>query len=174
MPLQQSSGFFPIHGGDVQRRHAINIFTRDPKHLAAGRQDRDDIPGGLLQRGCILAVSISYLLPLMRSYLSALLTALIATFTLAAPALAQTAPAVIKNIKTDFGATCNGVANDSRAFVNFNAWARRWQQGNSGLIELDIPSGSVCTPFPSSPLRFRTAGFPSVRLQSWPVRWSLP
>ena len=41
MPLQQSSGFFPIHGGDVQRRHAINIFTRDPKHLAAGRQDRD-------------------------------------------------------------------------------------------------------------------------------------
>jgi len=29
-------------------------------------------------------------------------------------------------------------------------------------------------PFPSSPLRFRTAGFPSVRLQSWPVRWSLP
>jgi hypothetical protein len=24
--------------------------------------------------------------------------------------------------------------------------------------------------FPSSPLRFRTAGFPSVRLQSWPVR----
>ena len=80
----------------------------------------------------------------MRSYLSALLTGLIATFTLAAPALAQTAPAVIKNIKTDFGATCNDVANDSRAFVNFNAWARRWQQGNSGLIELDIPSGSVC------------------------------
>ena len=142
--------------------------------LPLSRSASPDILRRLLQRSCILAVSNSYLIPLMRSYLSALLTGLIATFSLAAPALAQTAPAVIKNIKTDFGATCNGVANDSRAFVNFNAWARRWQQGNSGLIELDIPSGSVCTPFPSSPLRFRTAGFPSVRLQSWPVRWSLP
>src|SRR6516225_6015969 len=113
--------------------------------LPLSRSASPDRPGGLLQRGCILAVSISYLIPLMRSYLSALLTGLIATFTLAAPALAQTAlPAVIKNIKSDFGATCNGVADDSRAFVNFNAWARRWQQGNSGLIELDIPSGSVC------------------------------
>ena len=28
--------------------------------------------------------------------------------------------------------------------------------------------------FPSSPLRFRTAGFPSVRLQSWPIRQRLP
>jgi hypothetical protein len=28
--------------------------------------------------------------------------------------------------------------------------------------------------FPSSPLRFRTAGFPSVRLQSWPIRQGLP
>ena len=29
-------------------------------------------------------------------------------------------------------------------------------------------------PFPSSPLRCRTAGFPSVRLQSWLVRQGLP
>jgi opacity protein-like surface antigen len=62
------------------------------------------------------------------------------------PALssAQTAPAVVKNIKTDFGATCNGVADDSRAFASFIAWAKRWQQTNSGLIELDLPSGSTC------------------------------
>jgi len=80
----------------------------------------------------------------MRSYLFALLTGLIATFALAAPAFAQTAPAIIKNIKIDFRATCNGVANDSQAFVNFNAWAKQWQRSNSGLIELDIPSGSVC------------------------------
>ena len=54
------------------------------------------------------------------------------------------APAVIKNIKTDFGAACNGIDNDYAAFQAFNAWALQWQQSHSGLIELDIPSGSIC------------------------------
>ena len=54
------------------------------------------------------------------------------------------APAVIKNIKTDFGAACNGVDSDYAAFQAFNAWALQWQQSHSGLIELDIPSGSIC------------------------------
>lgn len=52
--------------------------------------------------------------------------------------------AVVKNIKTDFGATCNGVADDSQAFIDFNTWAKQWQQTNSGVIQLDIPSGSIC------------------------------
>ena len=54
------------------------------------------------------------------------------------------APAVIKNIKTDFGAACNGIDSDYAAFQAFNAWALQWQQSHSGLIELDIPSGSIC------------------------------
>jgi hypothetical protein len=53
--------------------------------------------------------------------------------------------AVVKNIVTDFGATCNGNGNDNAAFTAFTTWAVNWQNsGNSGLIELDIPSGSVC------------------------------
>ena len=53
-------------------------------------------------------------------------------------------PAVIKNIKTDFGAACNGIDSDYAAFQAFNTWALQWQQSHSGLIELDIPSGSIC------------------------------
>jgi len=52
--------------------------------------------------------------------------------------------AIVKNIKTDFGAKCDGVANDVQAFTNFHEWALNWQKTNTGLIELDIPSGSVC------------------------------
>jgi hypothetical protein len=51
----------------------------------------------------------------------------------------------VKNIVTDFGASCNGSGNDNAAFTAFNSWAKSWQISNSGLIELDIPSGSVCT-----------------------------
>jgi hypothetical protein len=51
------------------------------------------------------------------------------------------APAVIVNIKTDFGATGNGIDSDYAAFQAFNAWALQWQQSHSGLIELDIPPG---------------------------------
>jgi hypothetical protein len=54
------------------------------------------------------------------------------------------APTVVKNIVTDFGATCNGARNDNAAFTAFNSWAKTWQTRNSGQIELDIPSGSVC------------------------------
>ncbi len=53
-------------------------------------------------------------------------------------------PAVIKNIKTDFGAACNGVDNDVQAFTDFHEWALQWQSTNDGIIELDIPAGSVC------------------------------
>jgi hypothetical protein len=51
--------------------------------------------------------------------------------------------AVVKNIVTDFGCTCNGVADDNAAFVAFNTWALNWQQTNSGMIELYIPPGST-------------------------------
>jgi hypothetical protein len=61
-----------------------------------------------------------------------------------APASDPTAPAVVKNIKTDFGAKCDGVADDAPVFAAFNTWALQWQHTNSGLIELDIPSGSNC------------------------------
>jgi hypothetical protein len=40
---------------------------------------------------------------------------------IAAPVFAQTAtPDVVKNIKTDFGAKCDGVADDQAAFWNFH------------------------------------------------------
>jgi len=64
--------------------------------------------------------------------------------------------AVVKNIVTDFGATCNGSGSDESAFNAFNTWALNWQQSNSGLIELVIPSGSVCM-------------FPSVIAEEWTV-----
>ena len=51
---------------------------------------------------------------------------------------------IVKNIVKDFGATCNGTGNDNVAFTAFNAWALNWQTTNNGLIELYIPSGSVC------------------------------
>lgn len=42
-------------------------------------------------------------------------------------------------------ATCNGVADDAQAFADFNSWANlTWQAGNSGLVELFIPSGKSC------------------------------
>ena len=63
--------------------------------------------------------------------------------------VAQTAPtptaAVVKNIVSDFGATCNGTGDDNSAFDAFNAWAIDWQDAeNVGLIELDIPNGAIC------------------------------
>ncbi len=64
---------------------------------------------------------------------------------LTTPSIASAdSPAVIKNIKTDFGAKCNGIDNDVQAFTNFHEWALNWQKTNTGLIELDIPAGSVC------------------------------
>jgi hypothetical protein len=47
---------------------------------------------------------------------------------------------IARNIVTDFGATCNGVANDSRAFMSFNSWARTQTRS----IKLTIPSGRIC------------------------------
>lgn len=52
------------------------------------------------------------------------------------------APEIVRNIKADFGAKGNGEANDSLAFAAFNAWARRWQRSNGGLIELHVPPGT--------------------------------
>jgi hypothetical protein len=48
---------------------------------------------------------------------------------------------VTKNIVTDFGAKCDGVADDARAFAAFNLWAR----AQIRPIVLTIPSGSTCT-----------------------------
>ncbi len=47
---------------------------------------------------------------------------------------------IAKNIVTDFGATCNGVANDAPAFAAFNTWA----QAQTLQVQLTIPSGSIC------------------------------
>lgn len=47
---------------------------------------------------------------------------------------------VAKNIVTDFGARCDGVSDDARAFAKFNTWART----QSLPVQLTIPSGSVC------------------------------
>jgi peptidoglycan hydrolase-like protein with peptidoglycan-binding domain len=55
-----------------------------------------------------------------------------------------TTPAVVKNIVTNFGAKCDGVADDAPAFIAFDTWALQWQRTNMGLVELDIPSGSKC------------------------------
>jgi hypothetical protein len=46
-----------------------------------------------------------------------------------------------KNIVTDFGAKCDGVADDARAFAAFNVWAKAQTQ----LVQLTIPSGSICS-----------------------------
>ena len=47
---------------------------------------------------------------------------------------------VAKNIVTDFGAKCNGTADDAPAFAAFNKWA----QGQTLLVQLTIPPGSTC------------------------------
>jgi hypothetical protein len=60
------------------------------------------------------------------------------------PPSSENTLAVVKNIVTDFGATCNGAGNDNAAFTAFNSWAKTWQARNPGQIELDIPRGSVC------------------------------
>jgi hypothetical protein len=67
---------------------------------------------------------------------------IVSVLLVAASAFSQVA--VVKNIKADFGAIGDGAADDSRSFADFNAWAKQWQQTNNGLIELDIPSGSIC------------------------------
>jgi hypothetical protein len=56
------------------------------------------------------------------------------------PAPVPTPTSIAKNIVTDFGARCNGIASDSRAFMSFNSWAR----AQTLPIVLTIPSGSVC------------------------------
>jgi hypothetical protein len=49
--------------------------------------------------------------------------------------------AVVKNLKRDFGAKGDGVADDSPAFRDFRAWAIAWQTGHSGRIRLELPPG---------------------------------
>lgn len=48
---------------------------------------------------------------------------------------------VQKDIKTDFGAVCDGIADDGPAFMTFNAWAK----AQSSPVQLNIPKGSVCS-----------------------------
>ena len=52
-----------------------------------------------------------------------------------------------------------------RAAVEATTWSGR-SEARSGLRM--IPT------FPRSSLRFRTAGFPSLRLQGWPIRQAFP
>ncbi len=60
---------------------------------------------------------------------------------LAASVSAQT---ITYNIVSDFGATCNGSADDASAFAAFNTAALTWQVGHPGLIELDTPATNTC------------------------------
>jgi hypothetical protein len=74
----------------------------------------------------------------------------------AAPPTSTTPPPnyVAKNIVTDFGAICDGVADDAPAFTAFNTWAvNTWQVSTAGLIQLTIPSGKTCQ-FLSDPGRW--------------------
>jgi hypothetical protein len=49
------------------------------------------------------------------------------------------------------------------------------ERGYEQLGRIEARTGLRMIPTsPRSPLRFRTAGFPSVRLQSWPIRQGLP
>jgi hypothetical protein len=59
----------------------------------------------------------------MRSHFVALITSIV-VLAFAVPAFAQTAPAVVKNIKTDFSAKCDGVADDTASFTAFTSWAK--------------------------------------------------
>jgi hypothetical protein len=47
---------------------------------------------------------------------------------------------IAKNIVTDFGARCDGVADAAAAFASFNTWA----QQQALPIQLTIPPGSIC------------------------------
>ena len=59
----------------------------------------------------------------------------------APPTASPPPPTVVaKNIVTEFGARCDGVANDNDAFTAFNTWGR----AQTLPIVLTIPSGSVC------------------------------
>jgi hypothetical protein len=48
---------------------------------------------------------------------------------------------VARNIVTDFGARCDGLADDGRAFTAFNTWA----QSQTLSVQLTIPSGRTCS-----------------------------
>lgn len=48
---------------------------------------------------------------------------------------------ITKDLVADFGATCNGVADDAAAFAAFNAWALA-NQGSDSIV-LTIPSGGI-------------------------------
>src|SRR5262249_14304616 len=67
----------------------------------------------------------------------------------AAPVPPTPSTTIAKNIITDFGAKCYGVANDAPAFMRFNSWAR----AQTLPITLTIPPGSICN-FASTPATF--------------------
>jgi hypothetical protein len=50
--------------------------------------------------------------------------------------------AATKNLKSDFGARGDGVADDSSAFRAFRAWALSWQETHAGRIRLELPPGT--------------------------------
>jgi hypothetical protein len=74
---------------------------------------------------------------------------------------------IAKNIVTDFRAKCDGVANDSPAFMSFNSWARR----QTLPITLTIPSGSVCnlssTPIAQGIKNLVVSGYGATLIAGW-------
>ncbi len=67
---------------------------------------------------------------------------LVILFLLAASAFGSTKT---YNIVSDFGATCDGSADDAAAFASFNTTALAWQTGHpSDDIELDTPASATC------------------------------
>ena len=77
-------------------------------------------------------------------------------------------PETTKGLGTDLLAQL-AVLGAAVCYAFAGVYGRRLSGGTMARIGL-----RMMPPFPSSPLRCRTAGFPSVRLQSWLVRQGLP
>lgn len=78
----------------------------------------------------------------MRRFLAAILTGLIALAPVEASAWRQGSPVTRtqKNLVTDYGATCNGIADDTSAFLAFKAAFQ-----NNTPVTLTLPNGGNCT-----------------------------
>jgi hypothetical protein len=125
--------------GCLRRHHEAS----DEKTM---RSESEVYPRIAFNRTTVLARAV-------RNAVSLIVTVFVTAFSQLAPAHGQSSapptpsspspsPAfVAKNIVSDFGARCDGSADDSRAFAAFNTWART----QTVPVQLRIPSGSICS-----------------------------
>jgi hypothetical protein len=73
---------------------------------------------------------------------------------------------IAKNIVTDFGAVCNGSADDAPAFMSFSSWAKT----QSLPITLTVPSGRICN-FASTPNAF-AVGIKSLTVSGYGAKFT--